>query len=190
MTHSNFARGLRADQFTPQQVRSFWRGVRKTRGCWWKGKPTPSNARAVFGNFSGTRVAYALHFGEVPEGLFVCHHCDNPFCVRGDHLFLGTARDNSRDMFAKGRNWKRGPWLLPEYSQTLGPLMPPSLDEAVEILGPRRAVYVATVCGLYGIERKTASDIARGEGISRERVRQVLVKARAILESEKVKPAY
>lgn len=49
------------------------------------------------------RLAWTLTNGEVPDGLFVLHRCDNPKCVRLDHLFLGTNADNSADMVAKGR---------------------------------------------------------------------------------------
>ena len=50
------------------------------------------------------RVAWELANGPIPEGLFVCHHCDNPPCVRVDHLFLGTHWENMADMRTKHRH--------------------------------------------------------------------------------------
>lgn len=49
------------------------------------------------------RVAWELQFGPIPEGACVLHHCDNPTCVRGSHLFLGTQKDNAADRERKGR---------------------------------------------------------------------------------------
>lgn len=86
----------------------FWSKVDKTEGCWnW----TASADRAGRGRFKWNgRVGYAprfsweLHYGEIPEGLYVLHECDNPACVRPDHLFLGTKGDNNTDRSRKGRN--------------------------------------------------------------------------------------
>ena len=49
------------------------------------------------------RVAWELENGSIPDGMHVLHHCDNPACVRVDHLFLGTNDDNVKDKMAKGR---------------------------------------------------------------------------------------
>ncbi len=76
--------------------------------CWlWKGgknKKGYGGVGTVDGKKMAThRVAYILAFGEVPEGLHVLHHCDNPTCVNPGHLFLGTNLDNTLDRIKKGR---------------------------------------------------------------------------------------
>jgi len=91
--------------------RRFWGKVSKSDGCWtWVG----SVNRYGYGDFRlkrthalAHRVSFAMAYGPVPNGLFVCHRCDNPLCVNPVHLFAATHQDNMNDMVAKGRG--RGP---------------------------------------------------------------------------------
>lgn len=87
----------------------FWSRVIKAEGdgCWEYTRPTGERGYArlyVFGYYTiAHRLAWLITNGPIAAGLFVCHKCDNPRCVRPDHLFLGTAEENVQDMVKKGR---------------------------------------------------------------------------------------
>lgn len=89
-----------------EQEARFWANVEKTEECWvW----LPARDGKLYGVFKALgektahRVSWVHHFGPIPRGMCVCHTCDNPVCIFPDHLFLGSHKDNMRDMSAKGR---------------------------------------------------------------------------------------
>lgn len=93
----------------PELAVRFWSKVDRTGECWeWTGYRDPNGyGRFSVGGRGGSvqlahRYAWEMQNGSA-NGLFVCHHCDNPPCVNPAHMFLGTQVDNMRDMASKGR---------------------------------------------------------------------------------------
>lgn len=79
--------------------------------CWpYMGKHLPGGYGFFYmkGRHLTHRLSYELHFGEIPNGLFVLHKCDNPPCCNPNHLWIGTKGDNNRDMHKKGRSGWNG----------------------------------------------------------------------------------
>lgn len=128
--HSNKAGGgVRKIIESDTLVERFWESVDKGNPdeCWnWQGSTIDSNKRRGYtsaprgqihaGRYADNnkqaveyayRVSWMIHNGDIPDGMFVCHDCDNSLCVNPKHLFLGTAKDNTEDSKNKGRMYSQ-----------------------------------------------------------------------------------
>ena len=115
---SNRAKLIRATDFSEYRIAEFWSKVKLTcTGCMefegatrvngygvieMKGRTSRSHRRCL-----AHRAAYAMTWGECPEGMHILHSCDNPKCVNPMHLSVGTHQENMQDMSSKKRHWKQ-----------------------------------------------------------------------------------
>jgi hypothetical protein len=144
------------------EVDRFWGRVEKADGCWlWNG----SIHRSGYGLFAprhhvqewAHRYAYKITHGEIAPGLFVCHACDNPRCVRPEHLWLGSHQQNVTDMVQKGRakDWSGLP------SRKKGRITPEIVREMRRRWEEERTPF-HKLGEEYGISRTQASNIVHG----------------------------
>lgn len=134
----------------------FWSNVTCDVGCWkWNGRSTIEGygllkhlGKAILAH----RMSYSIHYGSIPDGMCVCHSCDNPSCVNPAHLFVGTIGDNNFDRKVKGRylgEWNGRAKLTPE--------------QVIEIRSRPRSESIRSLAKCYGIHEKTLRQILRRE---------------------------
>lgn len=126
-------------------------------GCWnWQGQLNNKGYGRISLPHQNSRythrVAYAEFIGPIPNGLVVCHKCDNPQCCNPRHLFVGTFRQNMQDAKSKGRLKQPGPMLGCDHPRALF-----SIRQVNDIRRDSRPMSV----------------IAREHGCSRETIRRV-----------------
>lgn len=141
-------------------VSRFWNHVEKSGDCWeW----LSSVSNAGYGRFtigrktmSAHRVSYAIAVGDPGDSL-VCHKCDNPSCVNPYHLFLGSHKDNTTDMIAKGRH------VIARGADVYNAI----LDEEAVSRARRdykTGMYTFTeLAANYNVSRRSMSDAIKGE---------------------------
>ena len=136
----------------------FWEKVDKSDGCWlWK-----ASLRNGYGDIwinghhvAAHRVAWELINGAIPEGVEVLHKCDNPPCVRPDHLFLGTVADNVRDSKNKGRRAPQDGENNPAHLLTA--------SQVKEIKQLRGKLSQRKIGEKFGVARTTIENILTGK---------------------------
>lgn len=104
-------------------------------------------------------VSYELHVAPVPTGLCVLHHCDYRPCVRPEHLFVGTKRDNSRDMAAKGR-WRNVPLVGSLNGRAK---VTPALAAEIRAAYAQGGATQQALADHYGVTQTTIGRIVRNE---------------------------
>lgn len=114
------------------------------------------------------RYAYFLTHGPIPVGIDICHHCDNPPCVRDDHLFPGTNNDNRQDSIRKGRSAsgdrngsRKHPEKLPRGANHWISRLNESEVSEIRKLCEEGAIKQGDIAGSYGVSQSTVSNIWR-----------------------------
>jgi hypothetical protein len=129
--------------------------IKAATGCWIWQRATNKLGYGITEDGLAHRLVWKVINGDIPEGMCVCHKCDNPQCVNPDHLFLGTHQDNMTDMVNKNRA-RPGKVKGESHGMT-------SLSSAqVEEIRMAEGVTQRELAIKYGVSQGTISNIRRG----------------------------
>lgn len=129
-------------------MKTFWSKVNKTSDCWvWTGAKTSHGYGSLKRgprSACAHRVSWEDAYGPIPTGMAVIHTCDNPACVRPEHLAIGSQRANQRDKVAKNRQAKGS-----------GHGRAKLTEEDVADIRARAMAPIAALADDYGVSRRT-----------------------------------
>lgn len=138
----------------------------QTTGCWlYQGEKVHNGYGRIYHKGKNVRVhrlSYSSFIGEIPSGIMVCHSCDVRNCWNPGHLFLGTAKENHADMWAKGRAT-----LPPRIENKRGEDHPWSKLTTSDVIRIRELCASGqsqrSVGKLFGVRQGVVSSILRGK---------------------------
>jgi hypothetical protein len=132
-------------------------------GCWIWTAGTRANSKGVLyprhhvdgkKTTGAHRFSFEIYHGQIPPSMYVCHKCDTPLCVNPDHLFIGTHKDNMKDMVNKNRSFTgRG-----ENKKGKAKLTDKQADEIRKI-----KMSQTKIAAMYKVSQTTIGRIKRGE---------------------------
>lgn len=149
----------------------FWKRVKKANPdeCWpWVGRIGSAGYGSLYTKAPNSkhrnyklshRIAWELTYGPIPDGLFVCHKCDNRRCCNPNHLFVGTAKDNMQDAFDKGRL----PMFVVNGQKQIGETHRCAKLKSHQIIQIREqyrnGIDASDLSKAYGVHRNTINDV-------------------------------
>jgi len=140
----------------------FMKFVNKTDNCWlWSGAKKGSKNYGSFSiqgkDYRAHRVSYEHFYGQFNKDLNVLHHCDNPACIRPEHLFLGTHQENMIDKVNKNRQARNYGELSPTHKLTLY-----EVNEIKQLLKLPYRGYIKNISKKYSVSVSCILDIKNG----------------------------
>jgi len=149
---------------TDNEKQRFWQrvSISSPDACWdWNGPRQPHgyglfHIASMQRNVGTHRISYVIAHGDIPNGMCVCHSCDNPSCVNPAHLWVGTQAQNVVDRKLKGRN-----------GASRGESSPKAILTEVDVIEIRRRA----AAGRWGIQ----AQLAREYGVDPMTIRDIVV---------------